>query len=439
MPVSHEPWLVLLSVLVAIQGSYVGLLLAHDLDAAVGLRHRLLLAGSALTLAVGIWSMHFVGMLAARFPYPVDYLVFPTLLSFLICVLVVGIAVFATQAESYSRLKTAVAALAMGGGISGMHFVGMTAVHESVPHHHQAAAVLASILIAVVTSGLALWLLARRSARSSIFAAAVMLGLGIVGMHYTAMMGMVIEVQSPHMPNPGLGSSLSRETMAILTTCVAFAVSAVFLLSLVPEKRQARVVDHDDFGLNQSKVMNVIDSNNLERDAGGKPVPTFPHPALETKPVGEHAPSLTEARPQFIFATAETPSSVQSSALPLRGLGQPAVRRVTTLPVQKEGKPREIPVVDIFAVRANAHYTYVFDGKAEYFCNWAISEIEGRLDPVRFMRVHRSHIVAINRIACLKRSGDHGIVELDSSVQCAVPVARARFALLRSRVESQAI
>ena len=83
-------------------------------------------------------------------------------------------------------------------------------------------------------------------------------------------------------------------------------------------------------------------------------------------------------------------------------------------------------MAEIFAVRANAHYTYVFDGKAEYFCNWAISEIEGRLDPARFMRVHRSHIVAIDRIGCLKRSGDHGIVELKSPVQCAVPVARAR-------------
>jgi DNA-binding LytR/AlgR family response regulator len=183
--------------------------------------------------------------------------------------------------------------------------------------------------------------------------------------------------------------------------------------------------------------MQISLCNLRKLDCAGKPVPTFPHPALETKPDAEHAPSLTEARPQFVFATAETPSSVQSSALPLRGLGQPAVRRLTTLPVQKEGKPREIPIVDIFAVRANAHYTYVFDGKAEFFCNWAISEIEGRLDPARFMRVHRSHIVAIDRIACLKRSGDHGIVELNSSVRCAVPVARARFALLRSRVESQ--
>jgi hypothetical protein len=39
-------------------------------------------------------------------------------------------------------------------------------------------------------------------------------------------------------------------------------------------------IDHDDFGLNQSKIMNVIDSKSLERDAGGKPVSTFPHPVL---------------------------------------------------------------------------------------------------------------------------------------------------------------
>ncbi len=46
------------------------------------------------------------------------------------------------------------------------------------------------------------------------------------------------------------------------------------------QKALLATLDHDGFGLNQSKTMNVIDSNSLERDAGGKPVPTFPHPAL---------------------------------------------------------------------------------------------------------------------------------------------------------------
>ena len=70
MPVTHEPWLVALSLIVAIQGAYVGLSLAVQVAGAVGLRRRLLLAGAAISLAVAIWSMHFVGMLAARLPLP---------------------------------------------------------------------------------------------------------------------------------------------------------------------------------------------------------------------------------------------------------------------------------------------------------------------------------------------------------------------------------
>ena len=95
MQVVYEPWLVLLSIVMAIQGAYVGFSLAVQLGDAVGVRRRVLLAGAAFSLAVAIWTMHFVGMLAARLSFPVDYLVFPTLLSLLVCVLVVGAAVFA--------------------------------------------------------------------------------------------------------------------------------------------------------------------------------------------------------------------------------------------------------------------------------------------------------------------------------------------------------
>jgi diguanylate cyclase len=405
MPVSHEPWLVLLSVLIAIQGSYVGLSIALDLDDAEGLKHRLLLAGAATTLAVGIWSMHFVGMLAVHFPVPVDYLVFPTLLSFLICVLVVGVAVFSTQTLRYSRINITVSAILMGAGIVSMHFEGMAAVHMSVPHHHHLAAVIASVVVAVATSALALWLLGRTSGRFSISAAAIMLGVGIAGMHYTAMLGIVIDPQPSHAVPTLLQTSLSRETMAILTTCVAFAVSAAFLLSLVPEKHSVRT-----FAASQAE------------------------PTLKAMPT-----SSQEVTDPIVAAPIPPPrQSGVGNATPLRGLGQPPVRLATTVPVQKEGKPRDIPVSEIFAVRANAHYTYVFDGSTEYFCNWTISEVEGRLDPARFMRVHRSHIIAIDRIASVRRSGDHATAELNSAVRRSVPIARGRFASLRSRFEAQA-
>ena len=117
MQVTHEPWLVALSLIVAIQGAYVGLSLAVQVGGSAGLRRRLLLAGAAFSFAVAIWSMHFVGMLAARLPFPVDYLVFPTLLSFLVCVLVVGAAVFAVSAGPPTGVRLATAATAMGGGI----------------------------------------------------------------------------------------------------------------------------------------------------------------------------------------------------------------------------------------------------------------------------------------------------------------------------------
>src|SRR5258705_10299085 len=133
MQVTHEPWLVALSLIVAIQGAFVGLSLAVQVGRSTGLRRRFLLAGAAFSLAVAIWSMHFVGMLATRLPFPVDYLVFPTLLSFLVCVLVVGAAVVAVSAGPPTRLRLATAATAMGGGIAPLHSVGMSALHASAP------------------------------------------------------------------------------------------------------------------------------------------------------------------------------------------------------------------------------------------------------------------------------------------------------------------
>jgi diguanylate cyclase len=72
-------------------------------------------------------------------------------------------------------------------------------------------------------------------------------------------------------------------------------------------------------------------------------------------------------------------------------------------------------------VRANAHYTFIHDGEQEYFCNLSISAVATRLDPQFFLRVHRSHIVAVRRIARVKRAGENGIAELGTPVRCSIP------------------
>src|SRR5260370_34959768 len=83
--VAHEPWLVLLSLAVAIQGAYVGLSLAVQVRDSVGLRRRLLLAAAAVSLAVALWAMDFVALLAGRPPLPTAHPVFPTPLSLPLC------------------------------------------------------------------------------------------------------------------------------------------------------------------------------------------------------------------------------------------------------------------------------------------------------------------------------------------------------------------
>ena len=159
----------------AIQGAYVGLSLAVQIADAAGLRRRLLLAGAAVSFAVAIWTMHFVGMLAVRLPFPVDYLVFPTLLSFLVCAIVVGAAVYATSSGPLTLLRLTLSACLMGGGIFTMHYIGMSALHASAHMVHDRVYVAASMAIAIAASGLALWLATGRAGRPPLILSAAAL------------------------------------------------------------------------------------------------------------------------------------------------------------------------------------------------------------------------------------------------------------------------
>src|ERR1700754_132547 len=101
----HDPWLVALSVAIAILGGYTGFSLAARVRAAPGGQRRVLLAGAGGVFAVGIWTMHFVGVLAAPLPSDAVYLVLPTIISFLICALVVGVSLFFVSVGTPSMLR----------------------------------------------------------------------------------------------------------------------------------------------------------------------------------------------------------------------------------------------------------------------------------------------------------------------------------------------
>lgn len=393
MPVTHEPWLVALSLVVAIQGAYVGLNLAMKVSGAVGTRRRWLLAGAALSFGIAIWSMHFVGMLAARLPFPVDYLVFPTLLSFLICVLVVGGAVFAVGAGPLTTTRLVAAAVFMGLGIVSMHYLGMAALHASAHMTHNPSLVAASIAVAIVASGLALRL-ATASGRFPLLLSATALGFAIAGMHYTAMGAVTV---FPHAGTSLSAPALSADLLAIVVAVVAFVVSGLFLLILVPERAEAQ-------------------AEGIEAVA----------PALPAVAAAEEATLPSESVVPSIDESASASEAVAASPD-----AQPIARH---LPVEHDGARRLLPVDSIVAVHANAHYTYVFDGATKFFCPLAIGDVESRLDPSRFARVHRSHIINVDCIVRLKRAADSGLIELKGRNAYTVPVSRSRLPWVRTHL-----
>src|SRR6185437_15444682 len=138
-------------------------------------------------------------------------------------------------------LRIGVGGVAMGLGVSLMHYVGISAVHLAGPTWHEPAYVAAAVVIAILASAFALWALDSRPTRSGLFLGAVALGLAISGMHYTAMAGMRLDPLCFDVSRfVGAEPALSRNALAALATVVAFGVSGAFLLSLVPDARASR-------------------------------------------------------------------------------------------------------------------------------------------------------------------------------------------------------
>jgi DNA-binding LytR/AlgR family response regulator len=122
---------------------------------------------------------------------------------------------------------------------------------------------------------------------------------------------------------------------------------------------------------------------------------------------------------------------------PLGGAGGPPPRMAIHLPVERDGATHFIAVEDVVAVHANAHYTFIFDGTQKLFCPLAIGEVESRLDKNRFARVHRSHIINVERVKGYRRNGDSEVVEMAVGDRYSVPVSRSRLTWLKSRVSVQ--
>lgn len=189
----YNAWLVALSIAVAVLVSYTALKLAARVALADRSVSPLWLLGGATAMGIGIWSMHFIGMLAFSLPIPLRYDIATTLGSLAVAILTSGLAIRIASGPDLSFARLGVGSLVMGGGICAMHYSGMAAIQIVPMIRYEPRLVVASIAIAVSASFVALWLAFRlrhgqsRAILLARLAAAVVMGLAISGMHYTAM------------------------------------------------------------------------------------------------------------------------------------------------------------------------------------------------------------------------------------------------------------
>jgi NO-binding membrane sensor protein with MHYT domain/CheY-like chemotaxis protein/two-component sensor histidine kinase len=235
----YEISLVIVSIIVAIFASYTALSLAGRVTRSQSNSERWWIAGGAVAMGIGIWSMHFIGMLAFRLPIPVGYDLAITLLSLALPISVSGLALWHISRPLLPFRRLLSGAVLMGIGINAMHYTGMAAMRMQPSIQYDPWLFAASVIIAIVASGAAIWIAYRlRQNVPNIWihrgAAAVAMGIAIVGMHYTGMAAAHFPAGSVCM---AANDGFSQDSLAVMVIIATLGVLTVAMLTSVYDAR----------------------------------------------------------------------------------------------------------------------------------------------------------------------------------------------------------
>jgi two-component system, sensor histidine kinase and response regulator len=247
---SYNYGLVALSILIAVAASYAALDLAGRVTAARGGVRWLWLSGGATAMGTGIWSMHYVGMLAFRLPVPVAYDWPTVVLSLGAAIAASAVALFVVSREKMGRLQAIVGSVFMGGGIASMHYIGMAAMRMPAVCHYSKFIVGISVVLAVVISFVAVSLAFRFRGETApggwrkALSAAVM-GAAIPVMHYT---GMAAGSYTAAMGDPEeLSHALSISALGTAgIVVVTFTFLGFAVLTALLDRRFAGEIQHSN-------------------------------------------------------------------------------------------------------------------------------------------------------------------------------------------------
>jgi len=440
--------------------------------------YKLRVACAAVAIGGGIWAMHFIGMLALHLPVPIDYAVLPTLISLLLAVLLTGLGLYSATSGYLGRWSTAVGGVLMGSGIASMHYVGMEAIRAACLVTYSYSGVLASIIVGIAASWLALWFIVRPQGNHDTILGAVILGIAISSMHYVGMLStqFALAEGSVLISEPVMDDSYLACVVAVLT----FLLCNVFLLLTLPNaKREGTFPDSDprerhgslDNGMGplwgtQTRTQPPEPSHAtpfVELDARDMPFSPvvarqgaeFAH--LNGTYVPQHEGTSGQIRPAADPRGSSPTGPSSDNALyaprgPGRRAGQsdqdPSGQNASGL---NEGQPslavntkkgiQFVEVENVVFVCAEGHYTQIgFENEPGAFqqqlCDRPISKLSRELRDLGFLQVHRSYLANAKYISGYARKGDGGELIFGLPDAPRIPVSRARYREVRSQIES---
>lgn len=370
---AHNHLLVLASFLIAMMAGFSGLSLLQGASELADRNRKARIVLAALAMGGGIWSMHFVAMLGLQLSTPFFYDPLTTLASALIAILVVGLALLILHFRSRTTLSMAAAGILVGTGILAMHYLGMSGIRRVVPIY-PIGGVLIAIAVSVGLSVATIFFAYSRRRDLNIILGSFGFGIAVFAVHFVAMLGTNFAVDESARAGELL---ISNEALAFAVTGAAFVICGGFLLT---------------------GTTFLTDTDSLAASHGGEePV------AREVPPAPLMPIVVEEADPETL-----------------------------RIPYEKNNRTFFAAPDEIAAIRAEGHYTILYVRDEKLFCPWPISQLVKRMHNEAFIQVHRSYLINPAHVSSFERKKDNGVCYFDAHQSLdKVPVSRSRLSEVR--------
>jgi NO-binding membrane sensor protein with MHYT domain len=381
---SHNAFLVAMSGLVALVAGFTGLSLTRNLAAKPIFEKKVSVALAAAALGGGIWAVHFVAMLGLQMPILFYYDAAITLVSALVAILIVGAALILLHFTERTRMTIATAGVLVGIGILAMHYIGMAGLELCRAIYTPLGVALSSVAALGLCMAAFGIAYGQRTDRHLLLGT-LCFAAAVCSVHFLAMAGTSFVTVVPS--GSEFGPLISNEALALGVITVSFVMFGACLwvsVTYLPGSEPA-------LGPDEAALASL-----------------GPGLAEEPDPVSASDPA---PGPKTAPISAPVPAPIPSAFL--------------RIPCECDGGKVFVAAEEVLFIRADGHYTQVYTQTDRLFCAWPVTEAAKRLVPEGFVQTHRSYIVNLARVARFERTKDKGRVLFAGEDLPPAPVSRS--------------